>query len=83
MIAELIQEPRKGEGRGLRFRALGSLFLRKSRAFGVVHFFLTLARRSSYTLHKRIFQKKIETTRRSGITKPGEALLYRNPEGRK
>jgi len=71
--AELIQERRKGKGRGLRFRALGSLFLRKPRAFGVVYFFLTLACWSSYTLHKRIFYRKIETIRRLETMKPGAA----------
>ena len=67
--AEFLQEGRKGRGRvgGYDFGHRGPCFQRNPRAFGIVHFFLTLARWSSYTLHMRIFKNNTDTTRPLGL----------------
>jgi hypothetical protein len=67
----------KGRAGGYDLGHRGPSFQRKPRAFGVVYFFLTLARWSSYTLHKRIFYRKIETIRRLETMKPGAASFAR------
>jgi hypothetical protein len=72
--AQLIWEHRTGKGRGVRFRVLGSLFPKKAEGVWEVYFFLTLARRSSYTLPRRVVYRKIETIHRSEIKKPCAAF---------